>query len=215
MVAGNPMQVVRGEDSLLGIIGKVSGVATAAYEALSRAGRLRVVCGGWKKVPAILKNELRDAVKVGGLDTRIASGPFLYLDKNYVRILGSLVAAMESASKLPGRTVAVQVRGETAPIGEEAVTATRCGAQILMVDTGRVGDLREVSTALRRENLRQGIEIAFAGNVRLGDLERLQDEDVDVVDIGRAILDAPLLDFRYDVFDTGVREDGLSPSRQD
>ena len=30
-------------------------------------------------------------------------------------------------------------------------------------------------------------------------LEDLQQEDIDFVDIGRAILDAPLTDFRYDV----------------
>ena len=33
-VVGNPEQVVRGEDRLLGVIGKVSGVATAARQAL-------------------------------------------------------------------------------------------------------------------------------------------------------------------------------------
>ncbi len=212
LVAGNPVQVVRGEDSLLGTVAKVSGVATAAHTARSKAGRLRVVCGGWKKMPASMKDQLRDALRAGGLDARIAPDPFLYLDKNYIRILGSIVAAMESAARLPGRTVAIQLRGETAPISEEAIAAARCGAHILMVDTGRIDDLRAVSTVLTQEGLRSEVEIAFAGNLTLGDLERLQREDTDVVDIGRAILDAPLLDFRYDVFDIRVCEDGLSPS---
>ncbi len=212
LVAGNPVQIVVGEDWLLGTVAKVSGVASAANAARSRAGRLRVVCGGWKKMPASMKDELRDALKAGGLDARIASGPFLYLDKNYVRLLGSIVAAMESAAKLPGRTIVIQLRGETAPISEEAIIAARRGAHILMVDTGRLDDLRSVSAALRHEGLRREVEIAFAGNLTLGDLEWLQHEDTDVVDIGRAILDAPLLDFRYDVFDIRVCENGFSPS---
>lgn len=209
VVAGNPVQIVRGEDLLLGTVAKVSGVATAARTAVGKAGHLRVVSGGWKKMPAALKEELRDALKVGGIDTRIVSGPFVYLDKNYVRILGSVVAAMESARRLPGRSIAMQLRGETSPIAEEATAAAGGGAQVLMVDTGRVDDLREVSTALRREGLRQQVEVAFAGNLTLDDLERLQNEDVDVVDIGRAILDAPLLDFRYDVFYVGPHPDPL------
>ena len=51
-ITGNPVQVVRGEDVLLGVISKVSGVATAACEAVRRAGGIKVVCGGWKKMPA-------------------------------------------------------------------------------------------------------------------------------------------------------------------
>ena len=215
VVLGNPLQIVRGEDALLGIISKVSGVATAAHAAVRRAGRIRVVCGGWKKMPATLKHELRDALKVGGLDSRIAPGPFLYLDKNYVRIFGSIAGALNAAGRLPGRTVCIQIRGETAPVAEEAIVAAKGGARVVMVDTGRVEDLREVSAALVRLGLRKQTEIAFAGSIALNDLERLRDEDVDIVDVGRAILDAPLLDFRYDVFDIGVGNNGLSPAWQD
>lgn len=198
-VAGNPVQVVRGEDRLLGVIGKVSGVATAARQAVDKAGNMRVVCGGWKKMPLKMKRELRRALRVGGVGIRILPRPFLYLDKNYIRIFGSLVKALEAADLLPDRPVAVQLRGETGPIAREAIAAAGYGAQVLMVDTGCVSDLSEVSSALRQEGLRERVQIAFAGCLRLDDLEHLQAEDVDIVDIGQAILDAPLLDFRYDV----------------
>jgi len=211
-VTGNPVQIVRGEELLLGAIAKFSGVATAAHTAVRKAQNIRVVCGGWKKMPIKIKDELRDALKAGGVDSRIVPGPFLYLDKNYVRILGSLVRAMENTAKFPGRTVVIQLRGETMPIAEEAITAARYGAQVLMVDTGRLSDLRDVSIALRRENLRERVEIAFAGNISLSKLEHLQNEDLDVVDIGRAILGAPLLDFRYDVVEVKVNDDGITPS---
>jgi len=198
-VAGNPAQVVRGEDRLLGVISKVSGVATAARQAVHQAGNIRVVCGGWKKMPAKMKGELRRALRAGGVDIRILPRPFLYLDKNYIRIFGSLDKALRAADLLPGRPVAVQLRGETGPIAGEAIAAAGYGARVLMVDTGSVSDLSEVSRALRQEGLREQVQIAFAGCLRLGDLENLHKEDVDIVDIGQAILDAPLLDFRYDV----------------
>lgn len=210
MVAGSPEQIVRGEDYLLGTIAKVSGIATAAHAAVCRAGRLRVVCGGWKKMPAVMKQDLRSALRAGGLEARIVQGPFLYLDKNYVRILGTIGAALDCAGRLPDRTVVIQLRGETAAIAEEAAEAARRGARVLMVDTGRIDDLRAVSAALHRDGLRQRVELAFAGNLTPTDLDQLQGEDVDVVDIGRAILDAPLLDYRYDVFELGVGDDVFS-----
>ncbi len=209
-VTGNPMQIVRGEDLLLGTIAKFSGVATAARSAVHKAGRIRVVGGGWKKMPVQIKDELREALKAGGVDIRMVPGPFLYLDKNYVRILGSLEKALKSADELPGRTVVIQLRGETAPIADEAIIAARHGAQVLMVDTGRISDLRDASIALRSKNLRQQVEIAFGGNITLAELEQLQNEDLDIVDIGRAILDAPLLDFRYDVVEVKVASDGIT-----
>jgi len=106
------------------------------------------------------------------------------------------------------------LRGETGPIAEEAITVARYRAQVLMVDTGHITDLRMVSKALKQEGLRKQVQIAFAGNIRLSDLEYLQNEDLDIVDMGRAILDAPLLDFRYDVVGTMDIEDEVAPSTE-
>jgi len=82
------------------------------------------VCGGWKKIPVQIKDELREALKAGGVDIRMVPGPFLYLDKNYVRILGSLEKALKRTDELPGRTVVIQLRGETAPIADEVIIVT-------------------------------------------------------------------------------------------
>jgi nicotinate-nucleotide pyrophosphorylase (carboxylating) len=207
-VTGRPLQIVQGEDCLLSVIGKASGVATAAREAVRKAGRIRVVCGGWKKIPSAVKSNLRSAVGVGGAGIRILAEPFVYLDKNYIRILGSLSEALMAARSIPGRAIVAQLRGETGLIEKEALTAAGLGARVVMVDTGRIDDVRAVSNALQRKGLRRQVQIAFAGGVQLGDLEGLQREDIDIVDIGRAILDAPLVDFRYDVVETRSDNNG-------
>ncbi|MEW6301408.1 MAG: hypothetical protein AB1671_27360, partial [Thermodesulfobacteriota bacterium] len=54
--SGSALQIARGEEQLLGVIGKPSGIATAARRAVRAAdGRARVVAGGWKKMPLPLK----------------------------------------------------------------------------------------------------------------------------------------------------------------
>lgn len=196
---GNPLQIVQGEDYLLGLIGKASGIATMAAKAVSLAGRIRVVSGGWKKIPRETKEAARAALAAGGVGMRIIDQPFLYLDKNHLRLFGSLETMFAAAAALPDRAVSVQIRGETAPIADEAVAAALLGAKVVMVDTGRVADLMACAARLREKSLRDRVLLAFAGGVRIEELPKLQREDVDVVDIGRAILDAPLLDFRYDV----------------
>jgi len=47
--------------------------------------------------------------------------------------------------------------------------------------------------------LRQHVRIAYSGGLVIEDLPRLQDEDIDIVDIGRAVIDARLLDMSMDI----------------
>jgi nicotinate-nucleotide pyrophosphorylase (carboxylating) len=198
-LTGTPFYIVRAEEMLLGELSKTSGIATRARRALDLAGgRFLVVCGAFKKMPHAIKNQVRQAVAHGGLRMRMAPHPFVYVDKNYVRILGGVVQAMEAVAPLQ-MPVVIQLRGEMEPIAQEALAAARMGAATLMVDTGNLDDLQSASAALRREGLREQVKLAFAGNLRLRDLPALAGLDIDAVDIGYSVVDAPCLPMRFDV----------------
>jgi len=198
-VMGNPVQIAMAEEQMIGALSKSSGIATAAHQAKKRVNsRCRVVSGGWKKMPLEIKDLIREAVCHGGMDQRILEGPFVYLDKNYVRILSGVTRAVQSVISL-GLEIVVQVRGETGPVEEEAVAAARAGARLVMVDTGQQEHLSRVIGALLNHGLRSRVEIAFAGNIALEDLDTIAKMDLDAVDIGYAVLDAPCLPMRFDV----------------
>ena len=196
---GTAKQIALSEDNLIGLVAKYSGVAAAAARAKALSGRIHVVCGAWKKMPVESKQWLRRAVETGGLPTRISDRNFVYLDKNYVRMLGGIKPTLEAVRKLDQRVKSIQIRGETAPIEEEAEEAVAGGANILMIDTGKLDDVRRVSRRLRDKALRGSVRLAFAGDLSIEQLATLQSEDIDIVDIGRAVIDAPLLDMRLDV----------------
>jgi nicotinate-nucleotide pyrophosphorylase (carboxylating) len=199
-IRGNPKQIALAEDILDGIIAKPSGIATASYKASRLANnRLRVVCGAWKKMPIEVKDLFREAVKIGGIDIRILDEPFVYLDKNYVRIFGGIRKALEAVKVLEDRVKVIQIRGETASIEDEALEAVSGGAKVIMVDTGNLDDVRRVNKILRDKGLRGKVMVAFAGNIKLDDIPRIINEDVDIIDIGREIIDAPLLDIKLEV----------------
>ncbi|MDD1768498.1 MAG: hypothetical protein LUQ55_00770 [Methanomassiliicoccales archaeon] len=199
-VAGTPKQISLAEDCLIGLIAKTSGIATAARKAvvLSRK-KVRIVSGGWKKVVHPIKEEIREAIRIGGVGVRITDKPFVYLDKNYVRMFGSISDALLSVASFKDRIKVVQIRGETGEISEEGVEAARKGAGVVMVDTGNTADLESVSAGLLAAGLRRKVEIAFGGSISLDDIPRFLDMDVDILDIGRAIIDAPMLDIGLDV----------------
>lgn len=199
-VRGNAEQIACAEENLLGCIGKPSGIATMAGRFAARAdGRVRVVCGAWKKVAPEIRKQLREAIALGGAGMRLVDEPFVYLDKNFVRMFAGISAVVARARSMDGRIVVVQIRGETAPIDEEASLAYRAGARVLMVDTGVVNDLIEVVGGASLHGFRQQVKIAFAGGVTAERLEDVITAGADIVDVGRAIIDAPILDFRLDV----------------
>jgi nicotinate-nucleotide pyrophosphorylase (carboxylating) len=198
--SGTPKQMAVAEDTLMGFMAKPSGIAAAARGFVSETGnKPRVVCGAWKKMPKVLKGALRRAVVIGGASCRISSEPFLYLDKNYTRMFGGIRETLDAVADMKGYLKVVQLKGRHKDIVSEASEAVLSGASILFIDTGRLEDVGAVVGALAERGQRGGVEIAFGGGVGLEQVAELMDLDVDILDIGRNILDAPLLDMRFEI----------------
>ncbi len=191
--------ILKLENLVIGLMSKPSGIASAGGKAIKIAeGKIRLVCGGWKKHPFPIKEIIREAVTAGGLSVRILDQPFFYLDKNYVRIFGGVEATLIALAGNPAEKV-IQVRGEFAPIGDEARKAVRNGANVIMVDTGSRQDLHEVLRVMKEEKAFPRVKAAFAGGIRIEDIPALAEKGVDILDIGAAILDAPWLEMNYDI----------------
>ncbi|CAA7600522.1 Quinolinate phosphoribosyl transferase, N-terminal [Acididesulfobacillus acetoxydans] len=74
---GDAETVTKAEEILPGVIGRPSGVASAAAAFTQKTQRLKVVCGAWKKVDRAVSKELRQAVITGGAELRITDEPFI------------------------------------------------------------------------------------------------------------------------------------------
>jgi nicotinate-nucleotide pyrophosphorylase (carboxylating) len=200
-VTGNPLAIALADERLIGTMAKASGIATAARRFVDRAaGSLRIVSGAWKKLPVAHKEMIRSAIAAGSAEPRIAQWPFVYLDKNFVRMLGGVKPTLDAVAAQPGLSGYRRVVQVCEP--NEAVVAARSGAGVIFVDTGRLDDLTASSGALRAAGVRDGVELAFGGGVTLDQIDVLRTLDVDVVDIGRPIVDAPLLNMSLRVVGT-------------
>lgn len=203
MLRGTPKQTAMGEDILMGMISKVSGISTAAKQAVNLAeGRAEIVCGSFKKLPAELRMPARHAILEAGAGVRIAPRPFVYIDKNYIRMLGSVTNALSAASSLDGYKKAVQLRNENGNLWQETEDACLGGADILMIDTGCQEDIPVVISRVKALGMRDRVRLAFAGNVQIKDIPDLCEMGLDIICIGRDIADAPLLDLKFDVIST-------------
>lgn len=198
--SGQPKQVVMAEDRLIGLMAKPSGIATATSRFVDKTGgRPAIVSGAWKKMPQSQKEAIRRAILTGGGNCRISNDPFLYLDKNYIRMLGGIKESLAAVTGLKGYVKVVQLKGDYGDINREACEAVDHGADIVFIDSGRRQDIKSVMGRLKQLGWRDRVKIAFGGNIQLEDVKPLKTLDVDILDIGRQIIDAPLLDMRLEV----------------
>jgi nicotinate-nucleotide pyrophosphorylase (carboxylating) len=201
-LTGTPKQLAVAEEVAIGLLAKPSGIATAARQAVELAGpELKIVCGAWKKMPPEIKWIVREAVSAGQASFRIDDRPFLYLDKNFVHMLGGVETTLATVASMDDKIKCIQLKGRSAPIAAEALAAARGGADILMIDTGSLADVAAVNSALAGTGLRGKVKIAFAQGIRLEDIPALRDKGIDILDIGVSIIDAPLLDMKLDVWE--------------
>lgn len=209
-LSGTPKQVAVAEERLIGLMAKPSGIATAARRFVEKAGkRPEIVSGAWKKMPGSEKEMIRRAIITGGARCRICQEPFIFLDKNYVRMLGGVSESLRAVADLNGHLRVVQLKGFYGDIALEACEAAKHGADIIFIDSGNHDDLKRVGKKLRQSGLRDRVKIAFGSGIRLEDIESLKSMDVDILDIGREIVDAPLLDMRLEVVES-YRKHGMN-----
>ena len=197
---GTPKQIAIAEERLIGTLAKASGIATAARTAVQLAdGKFEIVCGSWKKMPPSIKDIVRKATATGGAKFRICQPPMIYMDKNFIRMFGSISNALNACENLPNHTRIVQIKGFSSSVEEETLQALNGGANILMIDTGELNDVRRCVSVLNDSGRRNEVKVAFAGNVRLTDALDFANCGIDILCIGKQIVDAKLLDLRLDV----------------
>lgn len=194
-ITGTAAQLGVAEDYVMGGLGFACGIATRArsIKAMCPSG-LHIACGGWKKLPSAQKPLLRSALASVGILPRLVPGKFVYLSKNAVILLGGIGVAVDAGRELNHGPVAIQVKNL-----QEAEFAVERGAGVIMVDTGCLGDLEEIHGRLKTLGCRERLILAFGGGVKPEELEQIRTAGADTVDIGRAILDAPLLDLRMQI----------------
>jgi len=195
-----PKQIALAEENIIGTLAKASGIATAARTAVQLAGgRAEIVSGSWKKMPPAMKTMVRRATAAGGVSLRITAQPMIYLDKNFLRLLGGIPGALEACAPFPDCAKVVQIRSEDGDVEEETAQAVAGGAAVLMVDTGKTEDLDRCIARTVALGARERVKVAFAGNVKLTDIPRLAGHGADILCIGKEIVDAQLLDMKLDV----------------
>ncbi len=179
---GNAKKILLVERTALNIIGRMSGIAThtqkmadivSAVNPSCRVAATRKTCPGFQELD-------KKAVKLGGGDPhRMNLSDGILIKDNHLALV-PLVTAIRTAKKVSAYKK-VEVEVETS---DDALTATRAGADIIMLDNMNPEQIVHTINVLKREGLRDHIIIELSGGIDEGSLPRYAALDVDVISLG-------------------------------
>ncbi len=198
-IRSTPKLLTVAENFLIGKFAKTSGIATAAYKASELSNKkIKIVCGSLKKAQEESMASFRKAIETGGISSRICDSPFIYLDKNYIKIFGGIPQTLKAVKNLKEYKKVIQIHNTIDDIEEEVRQAVSYDADILMIDTGKDVDIDKCFSTLKKMNAADKT-VAFSGNVKLDRIKFYIDKSVDILCIGKEIIDAKLLDLKFDI----------------
>jgi len=194
-VSGDAKKMLALERVSLNIISHLSGIATTTTKAVSIAERARkgVRIAATRKTTPGLRSLEKKAVELGGGDPHRADLQDMVLIKNnHIALVGSVKKAVQLAKKKVSFSKKIEV--EVSSI-EDAIKAVKAGADIIMLDNMRPAEIRNAVSELKKQKLRDRIEVEASGGVNFDNLADYAKSGADIISMGLLTHSAKSIDF--------------------
>ncbi|MBM3898230.1 MAG: carboxylating nicotinate-nucleotide diphosphorylase [Thaumarchaeota archaeon] len=194
-VSGDARELLALERVSLNIISHLSGIATATSKAVSIAEKARegVRIAATRKTTPGLRLLEKKAVMLGGGDPhRVDLQDMVLIKNNHIEVVGSVKKAVLLAKRKVSFSKKIEI--EVSSI-QDAVEAAKAGADIIMLDNMRPAEIRNAVSELRRQNLREKIEIEASGGINFDNLAHYAKSGADIISMGMLTHSARSIDF--------------------
>ena len=179
---GKASAVLMVERTMLNLMSRMSGIATATSHVVQAAKTANpaVRIAGTRKTAPGLRLCDKQALVTGGADPHRMSLSDMILIKDNHLALVPLEEAVRKA-RAYSRYVNVEVEVETA---EDALTAARAGADIILLDNMLPRDVQGTLDLLTENSLREKVMIEVSGNITPETLESYAVLEIDTISMG-------------------------------
>ena len=197
-VSGNARTILSAERTLLNLLSRMSGIATATWrltEKLRKANLTAKVAATRKTAPGLLYFD-KKAVLVGGGDPhRLRLDDMILLKDNHVAIAGSVENAVKKA-KAAGS--GKKVEAEVTSTGD-ALKAAAAGADIVMLDNFSPEQVRDAVDALKKAGFFGKVLLEVSGGITEQNLLDYASSQVDVISMGVLTHSVKALDISLEI----------------
>ncbi len=198
-VDGSARALLAGERVALNIVSHMAGIATATAEVVGRVAAVNPktrVAATRKTLPG-LKQLQKKAVRLGGGDThRLGLDDCVLIKDNHLSLLPGIAEAVHTARERVSFTKKIEVEVRNASQAREAAQA---GADIVMFDNMKPGEIAEALKSLNSEGLRRGRLFEASGGITAVNATEYASAGADVVSLGSLTHSARALDAKFEI----------------
>lgn len=191
-ITGAARTVLSAERTILNVLGRLSGIASATAIAVAGTAGTRAVIKDTRKTTPGLRTLERYAVAVGGgVNHRFGLHDAILIKDNHIGIAGSITVAVARVRAQHGATLPVQVEVDTLAQLEEALG---CGVSAVLLDN------------MPPEMLRRAVALVAgrchteaSGGITPGNIREVAATGVDSISLGSLTHSARVLDLGLDL----------------
>lgn len=196
-VVGNTRKILLVERTVLNLLMRMSGVATAANCYVELVKDYDVVVAGTRKTsPAIAKFD-KYALWVGGADShRFCLDDMVLIKDNHIMAVGGVLEALNLAKEKVSFSKKIEIEVETL---EDAINCVQNNADIVMLDNMTPAEVKEVIAKLNQLGIRQNSLIEVSGGIDYNTIIEYAEAGVDIISSGALTHSTRSLNFGLDL----------------
>jgi len=198
-VQGDAATLLSIERTLLNLLSRMSGIATATnrlVEKLRRAGYQTRVASTRKTAPGLSAFD-KKAVMIGGGDAhRWGLDDMILIKDNHISIAGSVKQALEKVRRKASFSKKVEV--EVTGVGQ-VLEAVNAGADIVMLDNFASKQARKAIDLLKKSKVRDRVMVEASGRITEQNILEYAAAGVDIVSLGAITQSVQALDMSLEI----------------
>ena len=182
LLTGDAKKILLVERTALNIIGRMSGIATQTRKIVDIVSAVNPGCrvAGTRKTCPGLRILDKKAIKMGGGDPhRMSLSDGILIKDNHLALVPLRNAILTAKKGSAYKKIEIEV--ETP---ENALSAAKAGADIIMLDNMNPGQISRTLSILKREGLRDHVIIELSGGIDESSLHEYAQTGVDVISLG-------------------------------
>jgi nicotinate-nucleotide pyrophosphorylase (carboxylating) len=191
-VRGKAKKLFEVERLVLNILAHTSGIATATRTIVeSTKGHKVRIAATRKTIPGLRYFEKKSVLIGGGDPHRFNLDDAILIKRNHIKIIGSITEAIKRAKSGTSFTKKIEVEVTTP---QDALEATKAGADIVMLDNVSVKQAKDTISLLEKKHVRQNVILEISGGIRPENAADYATAGADVLSSGYITMSAPALD---------------------
>lgn len=198
-ISGEARTILAAERTLLNILSRMSGIATATrkiVEKIQRAGYKAKIACTRKTAPGLLYFD-KKAVLIGGGDThRFHLDDMILIKDNHIAIAGGVEEAVKTAKEKASFSKKIEVEVTTV---NDALKAAEAGADIIMLDNFSPEQVEEAVKLLKKAGFYGRVILEASGGITADNILEYASKGVNVISLGEITHSAKALNISLEI----------------